>query len=435
MKKIYLTPFNFKSISLYHQLMKEGVKVSGFFDGNSFLWNKSYDGIGIYQRCYVPNSIVIICAHQEKTRDIIKSNLKEAGYCDQDIEERQSEKMDQLSLMQVAEDIRVDNLLTIFPKSDVCAMGIIEDIMKIKRMKQLDINIEKIASNDLWGINRREIFEKKIFLKQFEIIVTNKCSLKCKKCAAGMQYLIEPTNLDIIQILRDYDRIMDLIDWVDRIVIIGGEPFLNSYLDRVLEGMFKNTKTKEKVGAVKIITNGTVIPKHNVLEAIKKYGVTVWISDYGVQSRNVGELMETFRNANIDYSVLAIRRWSNVIQLNDRKSVQSKEELLKRRKNGCITRCRTMANGKFYLCSLLKTIDCLEITPFSANDYVDLYDKNAKEQIQDMLNLNNPLPNACSFCSGCSEQDWNESGISAAEQVKNPIPYIKERNSTPECCE
>lgn len=87
-----------------------------------------------------------------------------------------------------------------------------------------------------------------------------------------------------------------------------------------------------------------------------------------------------------------------------------------------------MANGKFYLCSLLKTMDYLGISPFSTNDYVDLYDENAREQIMKMLSMENPLPNACSFCTGCSEEDWNEAGIDSAEQTKTPLPYIKDRH-------
>lgn len=424
MQKLYLTPFNIKTVSLYHQLSRQGNYVTGFFDGNSFIHNKTYDGVGIYPRCYVPNAKVIICTTEERTNDIIKNNLMELGYNEDTIEERK----EGILFVNEAESIKVNELLDIFSQADNMNMGIIEDIMKIKKMKELGINIENTTYEELFGLNRKEVFSEKIFLNKFEVIVTNKCSLKCKKCAAGIQYIKEPTDLEVEQILSDYDRTIELIDWTDRIVIIGGEPFLNPNLDKVLDGIFKNPKTIEKVGAVKIITNGTVIPKTSVMDAISKYGVTVWISDYGEQSRQMGELISAFRIAKVNYYVMPTRRWSNVIQLNDKKNIQTRDCLLVRRKEGCVTRCRTMANGKFYLCSLLKTMDYLGISPFSTNDYVDLYDENAREQIMKMLSMENPLPNACSFCTGCSEEDWNEAGIDSAEQTKTPLPYIKDRH-------
>lgn len=423
MKKLYLSPFNFKAVVLYHKLKKEGLQVDGFLDSNSYLWNKMYEGIGIYQRCYIPNAKVIVCAKEKTTNHAIRENLVELGYIEEDIEA----SMDEGTIINEADEINIKELLDIFPKSNSITMGVIEDIMKLKKMKQFNIDIENINYEELLGLNRKEIFNDKIILNKFEVIVTNKCSLKCKKCAAGIQYFEHPTDFETKNIIKDYNRIIELIDWTDRIVIIGGEPFLYGELDEVLNGIFKNPNTEEKVGAVKIITNGTVIPSKKVLEAIKKYGIIVWISNYGEKSRKIGELIDIFRKEKIDYNVLPLRKWSDVIQLNNEKNIQSKEQLSARRKNGCVTRCRTVANGKFYLCSLLKSMDCLGIEPFGDTDGVNLYASDAREQIVNMLDMEKPLPNACSFCSGCSQKDWDAASINAAEQVKKPLVYIKNR--------
>ena len=162
----------------------------------------------------------------------------------------------------------------------------IENVIKLKKMKEENIDVRKISYEDLFDLNRKEVFDDKIFLKQYEIIVTNKCSLKCKKCAAGMQYFEHPQNIEYSQVIKDYNRMIKLIDWTDRIVIIGGEPFLYNDLDKVIDGIFNNPQTKKKVGAIKIITNGTVIPNNKVLQAIKKNKIIIWISNYKIRRIN-----------------------------------------------------------------------------------------------------------------------------------------------------
>lgn len=423
MEKIYISPFSIKAVGLYHRLKKEGANVEGFMDSNPYLWNKTYDEVGIYQRCYIHNAKVIICAESVKVLNNIKDDLMRIGYDESAIHENSNEKIEE-----IAEEVIINDLQNVYPKSNMEIMEKIEDIKKLKKMKSIGIQPENIPKDELFGLKRREIFEGKIFLKQFEVIVTNKCSLKCKKCAAGIQYFQNPLNLEAKEIIKDYGRMLELIDWVDRVVVMGGEPFLYENLDDVLEGIYQNTKTKEKVGAIKIITNGTIVPKDTTLKTMSKYGTIVWISNYGKQSRNISELIRCLRKNKIDYSVMPILEWSDVIQLNKVMTVQTEEVLKYRRKNDCVTRCRTIANGRFYLCSLLKTMDCLKINPFSITDYIDLYDESAREKMRDMLDLDKPLPQACSFCTGCSEAKWNEGGIKAAEQSLQPVPYIRNRS-------
>lgn len=423
MKRVYLTPFNFKAIVLNYELKSKGIMVSGFLDANSYLWNKSYDSIGIFQRCYLPEATIIVCAERSETNFIIAKELKELGYCDENIQIDQERNIRDYNT-----NIDIDQMLNIFPKSNYYLMGMIEDFMKLNKMHQYGIKTNDISYEELFGLNRKEVFEDKIFLNKLEVIVTNKCSLKCKKCAAGMQYFENPTEFEVEQIIKDYRRTLEIIDWVDRIIIIGGEPFLCKDLDQLLEEMHNDPNTKKKVGAIKIITNGTIIPSQKILQAISKYNIIVWISNYREKSRNLCDLIEALRMNKINYSILNVNTWSDVIQLNEEKVIQSEKCLLGRRKQDCVTRCRTIAGGRFYLCSLLKSMDYLGITPFTLSDYVDLYDDNAREKICQMLDMNNPLPNACSFCSGCSEKMWNEGNIKSAEQTRMPLPYLKDRS-------
>ena len=87
MEKLYISPFNFNGIILYHEMQRKGMKIEGFLESNSYLWNKSYAGVGIYQRCYIPNSRIIVCANKTNTRMAIRNHLLEMGYENDKIEQ------------------------------------------------------------------------------------------------------------------------------------------------------------------------------------------------------------------------------------------------------------------------------------------------------------------------------------------------------------
>ncbi len=421
-QKYYITPFNEKSVFVYHILQEEGYEIAGFMDSNPYLWGFRYDGISIFPRCYVYGVRVIICTDYEKINKEIKDDLLSIGYMQEEIEYYNQD----INYIKNVVKVKIDNLLKIYPKFSEQHDNIIEKIRLYTRLNQLGItSFEKNYWNDL---QKPEIINGKIILNQFETIVTNRCSLRCLKCAAGIQYFNEPEDLNIERIISDYKRMLELIDWVNRVVIMGGEPFLFTKLDQVIDALCEEDMTKEKVGAIKIITNGTIIPKESVLESIKKNNITVWISNYRDKSRNLGKIMEKFAEKQIKYVILNIPDWSDVIQLTNETAVQSPEILRMRRTNDCVTRCRTVYNGRFYLCSLLKTMDCLKIEPFNETNYVELYNAGARDEIRSMLDMNNPLPDACSFCSGCSEKKWNSGGVKLAEQTKIPLNYIKKRD-------
>ena len=391
--KYYLTPFNEKSIVYYHMLKNRGESIVGFMDGNPYLWDKEYDGIGIFQRCMIIDATVIICSDSHKIQEEIKQELLNLGYEEDRIESATKE----INISCVVDDIKIEDIINDFPHNSSKHMRIIEKLKKYKKLNKLGIKIEDYSEDQLDGLNRIETIDGFVVLKQFELILTNRCTLRCKKCAAGIQYFSKPRDLELDRIIKDYNRAIEIIDWVDRIVLIGGEPFLFSGLNLVIEAMMANTLTLEKTSGVTIITNGTIVPNQELLKTISKNKISVWISNYKNKSPKVGELIEQLRKEKIEFAIMNVDRWSDVIQLVQRDTIQDKQILLDRRKTDCVTRCRTVANGRFYLCSLLKSMDFMNFTPYDKTNYVDIYGDDAKERIIEMLNIDNPLPNNCSF--------------------------------------
>jgi len=193
------------------------------------------------------------------------------------------------------------------------------------------------------------------FLRSLDVMITEKCSLRCKDCSNLMQYYSNPKDIDISgeieKLLEDYT--------VSEFRIIGGEPFLNRKWESIVQNLADNPKVKRIV----IYTNGTVIPKANVLANNK---IFVLISDYGKLSFNIGEVKKLFDAQGISYKVIA-PRWTEcgTIKKHDR-NFEDNERIF----NECCSRNTTLSNGKLYDCAFSANLARLGICDSPAScDY------------------------------------------------------------------
>lgn len=72
------------------------------------------------------------------------------------------------------------------------------------------------------------------------------------------------------QIIRDTDTIFTLIDHIEIMKLIGGELLTYAKLDELINYL---NKYKDKIGLLEIYTNGAIIPKLSVLNAIVNYEI------------------------------------------------------------------------------------------------------------------------------------------------------------------
>lgn len=85
---------------------------------------------------------------------------------------------------------------------------------------------------------------------------------------------------------------LELIDWTDDVMLIGGETLLYRNLGKLVEEIYKNPNTSKKVGIVRVLTNGTILPNDEILKEFSKHNLVVEISNYGSKSRKIDELIE-----------------------------------------------------------------------------------------------------------------------------------------------
>ena len=121
---------------------------------------------------------------------------------------------------------------------------------------------------------------KKLFLKSIDIIITEKCSLKCKDCSNLMQYYMNPINVSFNEILNDFQTLINNVDHIYEIRLIGGEPFMNKDIYKIIKEISKN----EKLSRIVIYTNATIPLKEKYIDILKHSKVVFSVTTYGTVS-------------------------------------------------------------------------------------------------------------------------------------------------------
>jgi len=143
-----------------------------------------------------------------------------------------------------------------------------------------------------------------LFLRSIDLIITERCSLRCRDCSNLMQYYEKPQNCDIDMLLKSIDAFCTVIDEVMDFRVIGGEAFMNKEWPIIVKRLTDESKAKRVV----LYTNGTIIPNEKYISYLKKDKVLVIITDYGALSRKLVGLKQMLEENKIAYHVLKVHR-------------------------------------------------------------------------------------------------------------------------------
>lgn len=133
--------------------------------------------------------------------------------------------------------------------------------------------------------------------------VTKQCNLKCKMCGQLLFGLVERRSFPSEQIIRDSDTIFRLVDYIEVMKLIGGELLTYAKLDELIDHL---NLYKDKIGLLEIYTNGAIMPKESILNAIVQYegNIQVTISDYGKLSVAKEAWLKFGKDFNIKINVM-----------------------------------------------------------------------------------------------------------------------------------
>lgn len=199
-------------------------------------------------------------------------------------------------------------------------------------------------------------YEDGLFLlPQIDLTITSACTLKCRDCLQQIPLIKNKKSLSFQDITESLKNTFRYIDYCKEFHIIGGEPLLHPQLPQIVEyiGTFYN----QNVETIVIVTNGTLLPKEELLDALNRYHVRVEISDYrksasAPSGQKINEIETVLKQRQIPCILRPMSEWNDYCGDCSEISDCCSEDALIATFDTCPCACTLSVYGeKMYICS------------------------------------------------------------------------------------
>lgn len=253
--------------------------------------------------------------------------------------------------------------------------------------------------------------ENSLTFQLLTFIISTRCSLKCRHCGQRLAEYRPEDRKDYAKqaIFRDIDHVMEAIDFVGMVSVIGGEPFLHPHLPEIIGHLLK----WKNFGAVNITTNGIFTVSEDFIRALCHDRVKISFSAYSQflteqQKRILDHNISLAERSGISYSV-AHPLWVTPQELRPYGYTQ---QHMREAKAHCSSRKMgvSVKDGKFIACTTVENLDGLRLYHNSG----DIVDVTVREGLRERLaeHLDKPFYQACQYCGNEKMEE-----IPAGEQL------------------
>ena len=265
----------------------------------------------------------------------------------------------------------------------------------------------------------QNFYEKhELNIPQIEFCLTTQCSLKCKDCCALMPSFNQKGHIkmSVDEFKKSLDQILDAVNSIRKLIILGGEPSLRAELPELLEYAAK----KEKVIHIAIVSNGTMMPNHKLIEILKKYNkINFYMSNYMGNPDiepilKYDKIKELLKQNGVKYQMMESWEWFKELGFAKEKI---SEKAGKHNYETCHrTKCMQTLDRKIDICS--KAFSGRNLGLIETKDYIDLdKTKNLKQELIDFYQKD--MVDACEYCLLSTQK------VSPALQLDESEPQCK----------
>ena len=243
-----------------------------------------------------------------------------------------------------------------------------------------------------WAVrNVHTLFSKyRIEMPYFEVMVTEKCNMRCKKCSNLMPLIASPKDVPIGQLIDDIDRVLASVDQIILLKVLGGEPFLYRALPQLLNHIANNPK----IMRIEVVTNGTVYPREDVVFALIHPKIHVVVSPYGKEKTD--DILKMFDLMSIKYFYPELANWNDFGDFERRRRMLGANQKIFA---GC-EKCITLINGEIFCCPRAGHATALGLVPKMEGEYITVRD-NFPDSIKKRLYRFSKLKviSTCDYCT------------------------------------
>lgn len=273
-------------------------------------------------------------------------------------------------------------------------------------------------------INSQEKYldPSRLYVRSVDLIITERCSLKCKDCSNLMQYYEAPIDIKVDELTADLDDVTAVADEINEVRIIGGDPFMNKAFHRAVI----HAANKPGVNRVVVYTNGTICPPEEKISAIAHEKVFVFITTYGDLSRHNDKLALMLQRHGIPYNSQPAYGWTDCADITKHgRTDEANRELLR---VCCAKHFTTLTDGKIFRCPFSANLERLAAIPESPSDYVEIRGASRMTETElqalrgRLRGFLRELP-VLAACDSCNGRTYGDPEITPGIQTKKPITY------------
>ncbi len=244
---------------------------------------------------------------------------------------------------------------------------------------------------------------KGLYLGGVEVVVTTRCTLRCRDCANLMQYYTCHDNISTEGIITSLRNLINAVDGIAMLKILGGEPLLKQNTIQKIINM-PEIIASGKIMGIQITTNGTIIFEDELLKSMHDNPlVGVLLSNYKNLSVKQEKIKKQLSEHQIAYSEIS----ENDIWFDFGKpdTLYQQGEGKDRLFRDCRSKenCCTIMDGSLYSCPRAAHGERMGLYPKLQEESVDLLasresENSLREELRNFY-FREKGAYACSFCT------------------------------------
>ncbi len=260
----------------------------------------------------------------------------------------------------------------------------------------------------------------RVYMPSISFLPSTRCNLRCEACLNFTTYMKHFDERPWEQIREDVDLFFSCVDFIMLFHISGGEPMLYPHMGRLVE--YIDANYREKIQILRTVTNGTVLPKPELLALLAKHNTELTVDDYREAVPESGEtfdeLLKELEKHHVKYEVNKADEWIDLAPAATNHEDWS-EFRLQKQFESCHVPWQELRGGRIYSCNYASYAMVAGLAGTDETEYFDLKKYTpgrCKELMEFRMGYNEK--GYVEFCKRCSGYiDINPNKVMPAKQA------------------
>lgn len=372
--------------------------------------NRGHEYDNVYESIQLKEEFYLFGAGDYGTQffKAFKDELNIKGYIDNSLKKQNTEinGLKCIALENVPEQEKVGIIVTM---SQIARVKPLEQLEKAGYRRNVDFfTIEEFIS--IYFVYKYN----KVYFSSVSFLPSTACNLDCRNCLNFNPFAKQFYVREWDDLVKDIDLFFSCVDHIMLFHVSGGEPMIYKHTADLIEYIDKNYG--HKIDTLRTVTNGTIVPKDEVLEKLSKCNIEIAVDDYREAvprfSERFDQLIQKLEEYHIRYYINKVDNWIDLAPERTDYSSKSEEWMIQHRTD-CSQSWQELRAGKLYSCNYAAYATVAGIA--GEQDIEETFDLQTftpdkkKELIEFRLGYTNKgYTNFCKNCRGFTPENSEE---------------------------